>query len=317
MDQFYQLCLQGDIQSAMAHLRTLQPRTDEIEQLEEKYNRRFYTEGYQEEVQVDDPWIKQVVSAYYQYFRTVLVAREQKEIAEAGLKEQLGLLLPGGEKANLDETEEELQRIFEEKGYSFQGGVTPPFRGPYIWRKVETESLIIELPLGKQPVTVHKLLDFILESWMPFATFDRHGVGGWAMEEALYCNWRRYCKPGSSEEEYQVSYLKHEAQHMYDYKHYPGLKSHELEYRAKLVELIYTKDHTLLNKFAMQARNLLEFPHPFGAYNVVKDLSSRLLGKEFESDPSVWRELEYSQIASAAHELLVEDSRKLDLVKNG
>ena len=51
-----------------------------------------------------------------------------------------------------------------------------------------------------------------------------------------------------------MSLLKHEAQHTVDMKQYPGITPTELEYRAKLVELCYSRDEGLLQRF-MDAAN--------------------------------------------------------------
>lgn len=50
-------------------------------------------------------------------------------------------------------------------------------------------------------------------------------------------------------EEYTVNFLKHEAQHVKDMREFPGITPAELEYRAKLVELCYSGDVELLQKF--------------------------------------------------------------------
>ena len=47
--------------------------------------------------------------------------------------------------------------------------------------------------------------------------------------------------------------MKHEAQHTVDMKQFPGITPAELEYRAKLVELRYSGDLGLLQKFLSAA----------------------------------------------------------------
>ena len=49
--------------------------------------------------------------------------------------------------------------------------------------------------------------------------------------------------------------LKHEAQHARDLLKYENISSEDLEYRAKLVELIYSKERNLLERFAHEADN--------------------------------------------------------------
>lgn len=54
-------------------------------------------------------------------------------------------------------------------------------------------------------------------------------------------------------ERFLVSLLKHEAQHTVDMKRFPEITPAELEYRAKLVELHYSSDLSLLQKFLSKA----------------------------------------------------------------
>ena len=60
-----------------------------------------------------------------------------------------------------------------------------------------------------------------------------------------------------------MSYLKHEAQHFDDYNRFPHLKQgHQahLEFRAKLVELIYVESLKGFLKFLSEAENEPEVP---------------------------------------------------------
>lgn len=132
---------------------------------------------------------------------------------------------------------------------------------------------------------------------------------GWANEDGLYCNLK--CYKDLEGEEFQVSYLKHEAQHLYDYKYFPGLKSKELEYRAKLVELIYSKKHLILKKFLNDAKNDPDFPHPYASYNIIKNLSSIIFKKDYEPNSNVWLEIDYKKISSTALELFDKNSNEL------
>ena len=54
--------------------------------------------------------------------------------------------------------------------------------------------------------------------------------------DTLYCVEWAYAP---DTENFEVSYLKHEAQHLADFQRFPGLPSAELEYRAKLTELAF------------------------------------------------------------------------------
>ncbi|MNC35083.1 hypothetical protein D3C75_835520 [compost metagenome] len=248
-----------------------------------------------------DSWIRSVIVAYHAYFREVLThPRESCAAAEETLKHELADLLQINSPPGLDAIEQNLTLAFAEKGYHFLGGITPPFRGPYIWRTMESQQFEVELPSGQQSVMVHMMSDFLLESWMSFATCEQQGVGGWA-GDGLYCNFKRYGDVLS--EKFQISFLKHEAQHLYDYEHFPEMDSAHLEYRAKLVELIYRKDHAILKKFLLQAKNDPDFPHPYASYLIIRKLSALLFNKDYEPETRLWLELDYKDIRASALKL--------------
>ena len=309
MDRFYSLCLQGDINLAMEYLNSIQPKTKEIVKIQQSYMERFYSQKSYEHILTEDSWISDVVSAYHHYFRTVLTNAGRMDVAELNLNNSLRNLLKVESLLTIDETENKLAKIFTEKGYYFLGGVTPPFRGAYIWKRTETFNFNIEIPHQSITVSVHMMSDFLLEGWMGFATFNNRTFGGWAAEDGLYCNLKVY--KDLDNDQFQVSYLKHEAQHLYDYKYFPSLKPAELEYRAKLVELIYSKNHLILKKFLNDAKNDPDFPHPYASYNIIKNLSSIIFKKDYEPKINLWLEKDYKKISSTALELFDKNSSEL------
>lgn len=314
MQKFFSLCLQGNINSAMEYLRSIQPKTEKMKEIEQQFIHRFYSANEQEAIPSIDSWIRNVISAYHNYFRNVLTNQHTIDEAETVLMEKLNNLVQAEQSLDMDSIEEELAARFSDKGYYFLGGITPPFRGPYIWKKVETLQLDVDIPYARQSVTVHMLSDFLLESWIGFATCENKTVGGWAKEDGLYCNAKRY--ESIESEEFQISYLKHEAQHLYDYHQFPDLEPRELEYRAKLVELIYTKNHSILQKFLMEAKNNPAFPHSFASYFIIKNLSSVCFNKEYEADIHLWLEKDYQNIAVSARQLFERSTRELKLKIN-
>lgn len=296
----------------MEYLNCVQPKTKEIELLQQKYNERFFAQNLDENILTEDRWIKDVVSAYHAYFRTVLTNVEVMGEAELNLNKSLNMHLNVESSEDIDETENELASIFSEKGYYFLGGVTPPFRGAYIWKRMETLNFDVEIPNQMITVSVHMMSEFLLEGWMGYATFNNRAVGGWANENGLYCNLKRY--KNLDDDSFQVSYLKHEAQHLYDYTHFPELKSDALEYRAKLVELIYSKNHLVLKKFLNDAKNDSNFPHPYSSYKIIKSLSSIIFNKDYETDINKWLEKNYQIISTKAQELFDQNTSELKIV---
>ena len=99
--------------------------------------------------------------------------------------------------------------------------------------------------------TVNILKGFVFRSWMDYLTFGRYGTGGWASPDGtINCVEQAY---DFESERFLVSLLKHEAQHAMDMKRFPKITPAELEYRAKLVELHYSGDLGLLQKFLSEA----------------------------------------------------------------
>ena len=99
---------------------------------------------------------------------------------------------------------------------------------------------------------------------------------------------------------FRVSLLKHEAQHTVDRKRFPQITPAELEYRAKLVELHFSGDPGLLQKFLSEA----DESKPDDSHAV----ASARIGREFaDTDQTV-----LSCIQTRALELLRAHTRELE-----
>ncbi|MFF2450277.1 hypothetical protein ACFVSW_24845 [Neobacillus sp. NPDC058068] len=313
--KFYALCLHGDVTAAYEYLQSQSNKSKKHQQLESKYYQRFFGEKPIYRLKSDDPWIRKVILAYYQYFTSVLTGKNLNE-AEYQLVKSLGVLISDGNLTdNLDEIEGKLEAIFEKKGYRFLGGVTSPFRGPYIWKTTDKKDFRVELPHQTQDVTVYFLRDFIMQSWIHFATFGEKFAGGWAKEDGLYYVDERSKKKRVTidSSEFQVSYLKHEAQHLSDYARFPNLPAKDLEYRAKLVELIYEPiPFRLLKKFFYEAKNDQTFPHSYSSYVLMIKLSKLAFGKEEIPSLDKWKSVDSVRIRDWARTLYDEHTGKLE-----
>ena len=130
-------------------------------------------------------------------------------------------------------------------------GKTRGYYGPYVWKDTVSAVYSVELPDGTAQYTVNILKGFVFRSRMDYLTFGRFGTGGWASPDGtINCVEQAY---NFESERFLVSLLKHEAQHTVDMKQFPGITPAELEYRAKLVELHYSGDLGLLQKFLSEA----------------------------------------------------------------
>lgn len=309
MDQFYNYCLQGDVSAAYEYLKTV--KSDEASELRDQYYRRFFSDHDKEEMLTDDPWVQGVIDIYYDYFRTVLTKSQSQDEAEKNLAEHLTAFLQAEKDyLGIDEAEKRLQAEFENRGYYFLGGKTLPYYGPYIWRKMERKQYHVSLPLGTQELTVFFMDDFLLMSWLHFATFGKKSTGGWAKSEGVYCVKEGYS--GKWEKpEFTVSFLKHEAQHFYDYKHFPHLDAVGLEYRAKLVELIYDPTHRTFIKFLRQAKKDSQNPHLTASHLIVTEMSKMLFQKTV-TNPEKWTSVPMNELNELAKKLFMDHTQKLE-----
>ncbi|OIK15588.1 hypothetical protein BIV60_08555 [Bacillus sp. MUM 116] len=316
--KLYAYCIQGDVTAAYEYLRSIPEKNEKVQELESKFYQRFFSENPIDDFKSEDSWIQKVLSVYFQYFRSVLTRKSVIE-AENQLRRSLSVIIYGyDQEEDLDRLEEQLSVIFNEKGFEFLGGVTPPYRGPYIWKTTAKKDFIVELPDHRQEVTVYFLSDFILQSWAHFATFGEKFAGGWAKPEGLYyvADRPEHKRENLNCKEFQVSYLKHEAQHLSDFFRYPHLQAKDLEYRAKLVELIYEPhSYRLISSFFYEKKNNPFLPHPYSSLIIMKRLSKMAFGVEEIPDLEQWKTVKSESIQDWALRLYEEHTVKL--MENG
>jgi len=102
------------------------------------------------------------------------------------------------------------------------------------------------------------------------------GAGGWATEDGLFAVVPAY--KSLSDETFSIRFLAHETQHFADKQNFKRLESWELEYRAKLVELIMsnvTQDSTL-ELFCENRSPQKDSAHAYANFRVVQDVSEEL-----------------------------------------
>lgn len=312
--KFYAKCIQGNVLEAIDYLKDFDNKSEDMRELEEKYIHRFVLQDEVLNIGTEDKWIQEILNYYYMYYISVLTGNNAEE-SEKQLAVNLAKTLMVDEDTELDDIEIILEGTFREKGYTFLGGSTAPYYGPYIWKTTKREDFQIELPDGNQELTVFFISDFLMLSWLYFATFGRHYAGGWAKEEGMY-----YVNTGNKEidihsDEFQVSFLKHEAQHMCDYIKYSDIQGTDLEYRAKLVELIYYPDtFNILEKFVFGAKDDKSLPHPYSEFLIIKGLSKEIFGEDFVADFDKWKSLESGVISQNALKLYMENEQALSKV---
>lgn len=270
-DLYYGYIIKGDLLSAITYIKQFPEKSD-------LYNRFASVFEHEQYISYEvDAELNEILLAYQKYYRDAFYLCIAKEQAENKLKERLAKLLNiADEHIALCELEQKnLVDLFESRGLHFLGGKTGGYYGPYIWRTTETVTYDVELPDGVQNYSVKLLDGFIVRSWIDYLSFGEIGSGGWADGDG-YINCVKSAWDFESES-FRVSLLKHEAQHAQDLKTDNNMPSEYLEYRAKLVELIYSKERNLLKSFASEADPTDKSNgHAMAAHRILKGFADML-----------------------------------------
>ena len=242
--QISQFFVNGDIKGAIAYMRN----HEEFKDILPAYVAIFEDQKYRTYEIPDN--LNDILRLYQIYFRDTfycgLPEAEAADKLRTGLRALLNM--PDADEALLAER---LQSAFEAEGYHALFGKTQGYYGPYIWRNTVPTVYRVELPDGTAEYMVNILKGFVFRSWMDYLTFGRYGTKGWASPDGtINCVEQAY---DFESERFLVSLLKHEAQHTVDMERFPEITPAELEYRAKLVELHYSSDLSLLQKFLSEA----------------------------------------------------------------
>lgn len=189
----------------------------------------------------------------------------------------------------MEVAEGRLAELLEARGVHYLGGRTQGYFGPYIWQTTTEQVAQVELPDRIQPCKVCLLRDFIAKGWLDYLSLGQIGAGGWQDGDTLYCVLHRY-RGGVESEAFQVSFLKHEAQHIYDRECCGETSGVLLEYRAKLAELIYSSGIACFRGMLFSADSTSPAnSHAYAVWRVVGDLSRRVFGKEYTGDYARWK----------------------------
>ena len=242
--QISRFFMNGDIKGAIAYMR----EHEEFKDVLPAYVAVFENGEYRT---YDVPEaLNRILLPYQVYYRNIFYCGLPEEEAAAKLLTQLKALsdMPDAEEAALTGR---LTSIFRQSGYHALFGKTQGYYGPYVWRDTVPTVYRVELPDTTAEYTVNILKGFVFRGWMDYLTFGRYGTGGWTSPDGtINCVAQAY---DFESERFLVSLLKHEAQHTADMKQFPQITPTELEYRAKLVELHYSGDLGLLQKFISEA----------------------------------------------------------------
>jgi hypothetical protein len=255
---------------------------------------------------VSDALARAVVRAYRTYWWQALTAPETAEQRSGELLRTLTALL--GEAAEgSDALEPRLIARLSERGYRALLGITSPLHELMAWRQQETRTYEVALPEGTHTCRVEILDRFASLGWAHYATCGRRAAGGWATADALCAVRPRYTS--LEDEEFRVTFLAHETQHLADIGRFSVMEPWELEYRAKLTELALA-DATrgrILQKFTEDQGDAISSPHAYANRRVLETVRARLAEGSASVDLSTVATDLLQGVARAA---LFEDSRR-------
>ena len=275
---------------------------------------RFITKDEVIESATDNTFINDISTIYQKYWRTELLKDNPKNRADSLLYHNISdyllinnltILSEDSLRKNIkDDTE--LKKIIENQGFKVLFGLRNGFQEVFIWDKETINNYEVVLPKKTINTKVVFIDYFLLAGYDYYASFGSSSVGGWAIKESatLYCNKSDY---DLDSEKFEISYLKHEGIHFTDLNDYPNLSSTDLEYRAKVIELMYCTEETVydrISEFITGANNTdRKYTHPYANYILIENLSELLFNSEYESDIIKWKELSVEKINSAATSL--------------
>ncbi|MNJ86459.1 hypothetical protein D3C87_39550 [compost metagenome] len=208
----------------------------------------------------------------------------------------------------------ELTKVLEKEGFHSKFLFLNGVQDALIWDKQSQSEYAVDLLESKLVVKVIFIENYVLRGVAAYASFNGSQIGGWASnaDSSIYCNKGAY---KLKSETFKYSYLKHEAIHFVDIPNYPNLESADLEYRAKLIELIYCTKKTIykrLDEFIIEASNeTRDNSHPYADYHLISQLSKKLFNVDFEGDISKWKMLTPEEINNASMELFRSGSELL------
>lgn len=298
---YYGYIIKGDLPGAIGYVRQFPEQT-------ELYNRFMAVfEGEQYATYEVDACLNEILTIYQRYYRDAFYLCIGKENAADRLKARLAEFLAiTDESIELcDMEQEQIAEAFEGRGFHFLGGRSSGYYGPYIWRTTETQTYEVELPDGRQTYTVKLLDGFIAKSWIDYLSFGELSPGGWADGDGIInCVKSSY---DFDSENFRVSLLKHEAQHARDLLTRKDMSSEDLEYRAKLVELIYSSERNLLERFVQEADGADRSNGHSSASNRIVEAFARIMDR----DRAELGMLQTEEVQRVAEALFKESNKRL------
>ena len=322
----------GNVISVLDEMEELESLTNPIINLryqswKKKMQTRFVSKNETIENTSDNKTINDISNIYREYWRTELLKENPKSRTDTALYINITNYLLSNDLTNLTKdslsknikNDSVLKRIIEAQGFKADFKFRNGFQELFIWDKETIKDYEVQLPKQTVNTQVIFIENFLLFGYDYYASFGSSAVGGWAIKESatLYCNSRDYDR---NSERFKISYLKHESLHFTDLNEYPNLSSADLEYRSKVVELMYCSKITIydrITEFMIGANNTdRSHSHPYSNYILIENLSKLLFNSKFESDYNKWKQLSVEKINKAATTLYDNSENTLLKDKN-
>lgn len=308
-DRFIALAIQGDLGQARRVLEELEPdRTAEFLDLRGRFRERFVDRSEPLSPGTGIGLLDDVVSAYRDYWVKSLLGDRpqagQDSMLEQALREMMLTRNPNAQALDVyGQVEAALRRL----GLGVLAIPASPLQDLFVWRRQRDEDFTVALSDQTRAVRVVFLNDFVSLGWKDYASLGLATTTGWAEDGVLYCVEKSYL---ASTERFEVSFLKHETRHLADLERFPDLRSVDLEYRAKLTELVFASQtlQGLLEDFAVKSAPQSGSPHAEANFRVINDLHNELSDQPAAGAPQVWAAFSTGQINAAARRLLQRDT---------
>jgi hypothetical protein len=313
-EQGMDLAIQGNAAEALIHFKAINTGllSDSNRTLVHGFLERFESLSATSSTEVDNELERAILSAYHQYWKSVMLRRISAEEGEKLLIKSLSSLVDPKRDApaqGMDDLEPILKLRLLKNGIHSSFGRTSPFRECMLWRNEVTETHTVSLPEGTVVVQVSMLDGFLSLGWQGYATGGYYHRGKWSTSDHLYCAASEY---GIDSEAFRISFLAHESQHFLDLKRFPGLPQADLEYRAKLVEIIQSERTLmeLLGSFGSNRSNDELQAHDPANRRLIHDLKNALAPNQ--SYDQKWSEGPGPiKVRQVALKLLRDDSKRL------
>jgi hypothetical protein len=317
----YPMALRGEMANVLNALDTIKTETlDSISIIKKNaIENRFLRQEEVFDYNTNDVQIIEIVDMFHNYWKSVMLNKQKTEYADSIFKTDIADFLfknridPKWERDGIvRELYKYSNTFFEKKRYHSNAfGKTSHLYDLFLWKTDDIREYPIELINDSVVVEIHFMKDFISQGWTHYATLGRNYASGWATNKALFAMEDAY---DLNSEDFKVSYLTHEGQHFSDYKKFPNLEQTDLEYRAKLVELVKS-DLTTINiigKFIRNNSDSKNNAHAFANYMVIKNLSQTLFKSEFVTEKEKWISIDKNLIQETAKSLFNKNTNELE-----